>query len=383
VGPATTLLLHAWHWLGPDTSSILGLFILAFLVKARVNDVPQYSPADERCSTVTCQKFLDENPFKLVPEMSRGFLMDLNAWPAPPNRFAVYWMTALLCRPLGKTITTRKLAWISTVASVITVPVTFAIARASGAALQGSFAAALLVLSSPINLAMGRRALHDAIVSSLVVAAFLAATIGSLTILVPILIALLFVKEIGILAFPGILLVLHQYDQGSNSFIDTGLALILPLAIYACAVSILTNLGPRDLVKVLKILLPPETEPYSRANERGPAHAYLVQLFLLSPILGVLLIATWSWTTLSVAALVNAAILSVSKKKNYRSFTACEILFRALAGISLGKLPLETALLTVSACVVTDLLIFRRIFLKHGVYDPVFSSTARALDVFQ
>jgi hypothetical protein len=371
----------------PDPYCVTILFVLALTIRARLNNIQAYSPADETIYARISQGFLASRPWRMGPEMSRGFLANMAEWPAPPQRFGMYWLSALLCRlQPSKEVTPRKLAWISTFFGASTIPLAFLVARANGLALWPSIAAALLVTTSPINLGMSRRALHETMVAGFAVLGYLAASTGCWYWTAASLTALLFAKEVSLLAFPGLLLLFasHLLDNTNGApwtaaIIPCALAFGLPVILYCLAVAAFTNLGLHDLARMMKLMVP--QDGYTKSYERGPVHTYLLQFALLSPVLAILLARTWTWTPLSVAVAINVVILSISTKKNYRTFTTSDVMLRIVAAASLAAYPTSTAVALVTMCVTADALMFRKVFLKKEVYDPVMHSMAKALDM--
>lgn len=353
----------------------LTLFVAALALRAKFNNAESYSPADETTYVSTMQRFIAPGvPWKTLPaELAQEFLRTKSPH---PYRYAWYALGALFCKATGGQVTHRKLAWVSTATSALGVPVAYLLAMRWG---LPALPAALLVMTSPIAMAMGRRALQDGTLGTLTVLAFLAASTGRWWWTGAALMALLFVKEVSLLGWGGYAVV---YLFASHGDWLGGLAAfgVPPVVFLGVSLAVL-NLRPGDLLTIQSHLTRHEGDAYAMGYGRGPWHAYTQEFSLLSPLVAILVVRGWQWTPLAIGLAVYAAVWSVLKFKNYRFFTGADIVLRVLATSALVGLGAAWTWSLVAVCMLLDFLMFRRVFLQRGVYDPVPHTVAQALDM--
>lgn len=359
------------------------LFGIALWFRAKCNTVSRFSPADETVYRTISIELLKPGAWKRLPGWTRGFLEDVGKFPVPPTRLFWCWITARLAARRsddgdGRTVSFRGLTWVSTVFGAAAVPVAYALARGGG---DSGLLAAGLVLFAPIGLGMGRRAVHDAPVATVLLAAFGAASTGHGIVLGVLFLLLLVMKEVSVIAAPGLLL--SYLLSGRAPLLELGthisvgaVALGSALLVYGALISGGLNLGFRDFLRILRILVP--TDDYTKQFERGPVHTYATQFFLLSPVAAILLVRGLSLSPLAMGLALHVALLSVATKKNYRTFTGPDLLLRVLAVHGLRESSV-VACFAVGVCMLVDVAIFRRVFVQEETYDPVFYNVSRAL----
>ena len=362
----------------------LGLFIVAFAFRAALNDLKAFSPADETSYLRFTKKFSEPGIWSQLPALTQRFV-DGDPEATHPFRFAWYAFTALVCRfsRPRNVITYKKLAWVSTLAGSTAPSIAYLLASRHG---LPALPAALLVMTAPIHLGLGRRALQDTALGSLTALSFLAAGTGNWLLLLPVLTITLFVKEVSLLGWPGYAAVflLSSHANGDSiprTLATSALALGLPPVLFLATSMRLLDLDLPKLRALYVKLTRHEHDAYAMDYGRGPAHTYAVGLALASPLIVIALLRSWHWSALSIGILLHVTAWSVLKFKNYRFFTGAEIVLRTLAaGIFLITPPILTYPL-LAAMMTLDLWMFRRLFLQRDVYDPVIHTVEKALDM--
>jgi Dolichyl-phosphate-mannose-protein mannosyltransferase len=351
------------------------LFLLALGLRLRFNNVQKYSKVDETTNLDAVNQMLRSvgTAWRAFPFMTQDFLEDRRYQPEPPPRLFWCWIQAWMLRPFGAKTTHRGLATLSTLFSAFSPPLAYLLATQYGLPALPAFFAGCLVLTSPIHLAMGRRVLHDAPMTSLALLAFYAAKTGNPLFMGLSFFFLILSKEAAVLLGPSLFYI--YVTRTSLHFIS-----VLPFFIASCLYAFLLFVGLRinlrELLNIIVIVQP--HDDYSKHYERGSWHTYLVQSVLLSPLLCILAIRAWTWNPLSIALLLYTVLLSFGWKKNYRSFTIGDAVLRILAAGIFLRLSTTLSFALLGVCGWIDLSIFQKTFIKDRVYDPVFHSVAKS-----
>lgn len=386
---------------------LASLLILGAALRVYWNDVTPYSPADEQVY-VGFSKWLDTNGLHEYPALWKSFL-DHPGWAAYPSplRWGYLTATTLTCRLIGR-CDARALAWLSTVAGVLSLLLTFMLGRelaGTGVAL----AAVALSCTSPLQLALGRRALQDEPFCAVsLLALWLAAVllrqsaarsmvaVGAGAI-VSATVALSF-KESFVVMAPALLAAAFAARAPAwPRFADIAVSLAPP-ALFAL-VSTVPAGGVTPLVRMVRTVLAAFSRvPYAQQYQAGPPHRVLFDLFVLAPIVclaGVAAVTVlayrpaqadrtmvWIGVTLGVS-LVAFSLLSL---KNVRLLVTADPLIRILAAWLFVRHPLVRPRWAVTATVllivvnaIAELAIFHRVFVAAAVYDPVTENLLRAL----
>ena len=347
------------------------LTIVSIVFRRQLNTLRSFSPADETTYLTFATRFSRRGAWASLPQLTQDFI-DGKPEATHPLRYGWYALCALVCKIRHKKLSHRGLAWISTMSGALASPIAYLLAQVYG---LPALPAALLVLVSPISMAMGRRALQDASIGTLTALAFLAASTGHWWLLAPVLVALLFVKEVSVLGWPGYAVVHLFASHGSVS--GALLALGLPLVLFGGVSWWLLKLDASRTLGLYRRLTI-DGDWYAMSFGRGPVHTYLIQFAILSPFVTAAVIRGWQLSGLAIGALVHVTIWSVLKFKNYRFFTGADIILRVLAATVLHGM---WGWFFLAVCVAADVLMFRRVFLKREVYDPVVYNIAKALDM--
>src|SRR5438132_6566045 len=152
------------HW------PFAALLTVASAIRIFFDNVTSFSPADETVYLRYTRLLAGGGAYARVVRM---FLDDRGMWVFPnPLRWSYLGATTLLCR-IGGDCTYRTLAALSTVAGIAAVALTYWIGLQLFARRTALFAAALMA-TSPLQLALGRRALSDEFFCAVVLASIAA-----------------------------------------------------------------------------------------------------------------------------------------------------------------------------------------------------------------
>ncbi|MDI3282672.1 tetratricopeptide repeat protein [Polyangium sp. 15x6] len=148
---------------------LLGIVGLGAALRIGWNDVATYAPADE-AYYVSATQFLEREGLSAYPRLVAAHLerADLAASPTP-LRWGYFVMTTLACAG-DAACGGRTLAWLSTIAGVVSIVFTYLVGARLLSPRAGLVAAALTV-TSPLQLALSRRALQDEVYCAVFLAA--------------------------------------------------------------------------------------------------------------------------------------------------------------------------------------------------------------------
>lgn len=392
--PALTIAERAWLW-----TILAG----AALLRLALNDVATYSPADESVYVDLSRRLGEGGYFSAYAGIAREWIADPSWWRYPsPLRCGYLALTTFATR-LVDYADPRVLAWISTLAGIAVVPLLFVTARRLAGTRTALLAAAFAAVS-PIELALGRRALQDEVLCAA-----------------------------ALLAFASIVAML---DDGARPILRTALAiaaLTFALSIKetflflfpALAVFVWLDLRPRrpGLRHLALFLAPPllwwtslaalardVTMPYRTARlvassmaaryvvqyQSGPPHRVLLDFLIVAPLVAVLacgavaLMASGANTNRRARALAALVVLGFAafalvSSKNLRFTVMLDPLVRLLAAW-IVVLPRDGAgsrastIIGVAAMnLAIELELFRAVFITGAVYDPVTHAMLDAL----
>ncbi len=257
----------------------------------------------------------------------------------------------------------------------------------------------VLLSTSPLALAMGRRALQDSVVYFFIIAslyifyeALQSKKIVYSLLFIPTFYMAIMVKETSILL--GVFF--FAYMVYERTFVKKDLN-IIPILLALTVVFLLTGIsylaitgGPDQFLKLIRIiLLSPATNEYAVRYQSGPIYRYLYDFFLISPLTFILS------GFFCVAYCVNAKIRTEPSRyllwffiimyilfsffsKNLRYVMALDFPIRVFAALAvwavcskMGRIGTIIALAAVILMAVFDFGFFKHIFIKCQVYDPV------------
>ncbi len=385
----------------------LGLVLLfAVFLRFSYNDVEQYSPADES-HYLRDTRILADGGVTAYPSIVDGFLGDPGRRVFPsPLRWGYLGVAAFFCKVTGD-VSFRGLATLSTIAGVLSVLVTYLVGAELFPRVAALFAAAL-VATSPLQLALGRRALAD----ELFCLAFLAALWMMLRVVrardlrarlawglgwVAMTTLTIAVKEQFLLVYPALLL--FFWLRGGRRLTPRLVVLwMLPPVLFASVFFVLAG----SVVKFFRIAWIITSEmgaPYAFQYQSGPPHRLLIDFLAIAPFVTIAALVaagllalrresvaegdTHLWLLVGGILLVHALLPS----KNLRYLIEVDPLVRLLVAsfvwrevLSRGLgLPTALAVLVVNGAV--EWITFVQIFIRAGVYDPVTEGVLRALNM--
>ena len=386
------------------TALLLFILIAGAALRIAVNDVDEYSPDDEAVYVRTTA-FLCQHGWTSYPTLVRNYLANREAWLYPhPMRWGHFALTTLACTLSGK-CDARTLADLSTAAGILSILLIFLLGREL-LGVEVALIAAALSVTSPLQLAMGRRALQDEVfcasvlltlwLCALVVRAteatsrrrllLTAAAVAAMTLT-------LAIKESSVLLYPAFLLFLCALAPSPRSRALPRIAalFVMPLLLDA-AVTIALCGGLRAYLDLLKIVMTAASSinsPFARQYSSGPFHRPLFDLVILSPLVMVLAIAgaarsgrDRALNALSLFAAATLIVFGLLALKNVRYVIPVDPVARLLAASVLASLPRRPWLVlgAIGVIAATELRLFFDLFEIANIYDPVTDSLLRALN---
>jgi 4-amino-4-deoxy-L-arabinose transferase-like glycosyltransferase len=387
------------------TTSLLFLILIAgAALRIAVNDVEEYSPYDEAVYVRTTA-FLSQHGWTSYPALVRDYLANRETWLYPhPMRWGHFALTTLACT-LSTKCDARTLADLSTVAGILSILLTFLLGRELLGAEVALIAAALTV-TSPLQLAMGRRALQDEVfcasvlltlwLCALVVRSTKATSRRRLLLTTASVAAMtmtLAVKESSVLLYPALLLFLFALAPSPRSQALPGIAALFVLPpLFHAAVTIALCGGLKTYFNLLNIVMTTASSinsPFARQYSSGPFHRPLFDLVILSPLVMVLAIAGASRSgrdralnALSLFAAATLIVFGLLTLKNVRYVIPVDPVARLLAASVLATLPRRPLLVlgAIGVIATTELRLFYALFEMANIYDPLTESLLRALN---
>lgn len=403
-------------------AAALVVVLVGGVLRVAVNDVQTYSTADER-HYVEYTRVLAQGGWGVYPALVRAHLADEKRRLHPsPLRYGYLALGRVACA-VRTPCDERTLAWMSTLAGALSILLTFAIGARLADRRVGLVAAALTV-TSPLQLALGRRALQDEV--------FVVVALGALWALLRLLqdtgdgarararwrVALFValatsafaVKELFAFSYVGFMALALYLRRGQRLRWTDALSFALPPILYL-GLFVAVNHGAVQILALVEATRDSLVSTYSTQTQSGPAHRPLFDLFVLAPVVG--LTAAGAFALLlerpadrhrgaRAAALLLAFVLGAAAvlPKNARFVALADPLSRLLVAWGLVSLvtppPREpppddrddrsavsglVIALVVLANAAAELWIFRRVFLVRRVYDPTTLNVLKALDV--
>ncbi|MRG95338.1 tetratricopeptide repeat protein [Polyangium spumosum] len=369
------------------------------------NDVASYGVGDE-AAYVAGARFLEQEGLSAYPRLVQAHLERADLADSPtPLRFGYFVMATLACSAEAP-CDGRALAWLSTIAGIVSIVLTYLL----GARLVGprvGLVAAALTAISPLQLALSRRALQDEVYC----AAFLAATWALVRLLQDeheelraragpmALFALLAtfafaVKEAFVFPYAGLVAATALVTRARLRRADALLFLAPPALFFAGFV--LIGRDASAFVALLRLTQASFFSDYGVQYQSGPPHRPLFDLFVLAPIVCVLVIVALARLVerpredrgaLWLAALLFVCLAAFAGlPKNLRFLVVLDPILRLLAAWSLVTFPWggrapgpRFATLGVMTCAAVELALFHETFITFHTYDPTTYDVLRAL----
>lgn len=385
------------------TALLILVFIAGAALRIAVNDVEEYAPDDEAVYVRTTA-FLCQHGWTSYPALVRGYLANREAWLYPhPMRWGHFALTTLACK-LSSKCDGRTLADLSTAAGIVSILLTFLLGRELLGAEVALIAAALTV-TSPLQLAMGRRALQDEVFcASVLLTLWLCARAVRAKEATPRRLLLLWapaiaamtltlgIKESSLLLYPAFLLFVVVLAPSPRRRALPGIAalVVLPPLLHAAVTVILCG-GLRTYLALVNIVMTAASSsstPFAQQYSSGPFHRPLFDLLILSPLVMVLAIAgaarsrrDRSLDALSLFAAATLIVFGLLALKNVRYVIPVDPVARLLAASVLASLPRRPWLFlgAIGVIAMTELKLFFDLFEMADIYDPLTESLLRAL----
>lgn len=279
----------------PPWLPICLLVIVGVIVRVIVNDVTAYSPADE-AHYVDITRWLTREGLTAYPKFVSTYLEHPSMWLSPtPLRWGYFALTTLTCS-VHAPCDGRAIAWLSTIAGVASLVLTYLL----GLRLVGRNAALLataLSVLSPLQLALGRRALQDEVYCASVLLAFWTLMrlfdpeVNSSSIVarrrwagfVAASTLAFAIKEAFVFPYAAFVLLYFLAQSGQASPLKRAAFFVAPPILY-CAGFVLLGRNPSALYEFVRLNEASFSSDYSVRYQSGPAHRPLFDLFLLAPI---------------------------------------------------------------------------------------------------
>jgi 4-amino-4-deoxy-L-arabinose transferase-like glycosyltransferase len=342
------------------------LLIVAAAIRIFLNNVTAFSPADETVYLRYTQVLASGGGYGRIIRM---FVDDHGMWIFPhPLRWSYLGATTLLCS-LGGECTHRTLATLSTISGIAAVALTYWI----GTRLferTTALAAAALMATSPLQLALGRRALADEFFCALVLASIAAIVVTRHTWVWVVVTTLAFAaKEQFLFIYPIVLLFWWLRERKLRW------EWLLPPALFFGVFCLLAR-DVTSFFRIARIITSVMDAPYARQYQSGPPHRLLIDFMLIAPLVTIaFLAAAWARRREPIVVLAAGILIvhSLISSKNLRYVVTADPLMRLVVA---SAFPRRTFLIVNG---VIELALFYVIFIRSNVYDPVTYELLRAL----
>jgi hypothetical protein len=378
-------------------AALVAIVVAAAALRIWWNDVERYSPADETVYSGVTRHLIDRGFIGGYPDVVKSFLTEqrLQSFPTP-FRYGYFALTRLTAAIYGAP-EPHALAWLSTIAGILVVPLLFVLGRRLFGIRTALLAAAFAAFSC-IELALGRRALQDEVfclavllaVTTLIIALEeeapstlqIAGAIAAMTFAFA-------VKETFVLLFPALIGLAVVYRRFRVRHLL--LFAVPPLLWFLGFCALARDFG--SFFRAARIAAGANAAPYALAYQSGPPHRPLFDLFLTAPLVSMLAAAAVVVVVLAgrdhgrrecalvVFLVLAVAAFGIAPSKNLRFVVVVDPFIRLAAAwlvatLARGSVPL-VAFGAASAAI--ELELFTAIFIKGGVYDPVTQTMLEAL----
>ena len=385
---------------------LAAILTIAAALRIGWNNVETYSPADETVYANYTRTLVERGFFHGYPEIAQTFVRDSQRWNFPsPLRWGYFALSTLAAHIQGSA-EPRALAWLSTIAGILVVPLIFVFSLRLFDARVALLAAALTAVSG-IELALGRRGLQDEVFCLSVLASaycvmvivtqrdddtprwFIALAIASMT-------TSFAIKESFLYLIPAFaaLLLLHRPPRELR--LRHVALFALPPFLYFAGFCLLTR-SVGTFFRVGELVTSAMKAPYVVQYQSGPPHRLLLDFFITTPLVSILAAAAIVFIVLTASkrgsersialfVVVAVAVFAIVPSKNLRFHVMLDPFFRLLAAWVIASSAVTAnackawALAGVAAAnAAIEIEIFHTIFIKHGGYDPVTQTLLQAL----
>jgi hypothetical protein len=386
----------------------LGLVLLfAAAIRIYWNDVERFFAHSDEGLYLLDTRVIVEGGITSYPVIVDGYIANRERWVFPnPLRWGYLGAAALICRLNGE-VSFRMLATLSTLAGVLSVLLTYLIG-AEVIDRAGAIIAAALMATSPLQLALGRRALADELfcltflITIFLLLRYLRAKqprertlwligwVAAATLTIA-------VKEQFLMVYP-IVLLFWWLRSGRRITLQNIIIWMLPPLLFAAVFCLLSG-SVIKFFQIATIITSQMGAPYAQQFQSGPPQRILIDFLAIAPIVTLATIVAAGfvvlrrakheeaeWHLLILAAgIAGAHALLPSKNLRYlieadplARILVAGLVWREIRGRGLGML---TAMAAVTINGAVELLLFVTIFIRHEVYDPVTDALLRALDM--
>jgi 4-amino-4-deoxy-L-arabinose transferase-like glycosyltransferase len=372
-------------------------------IRLHWNDVDPYSQADEATYLRYTAQLVQHGP-AAYPQMVRSFLADPSAWLFPsPLRWGYLGITSAFSA-LTRTCSFRGLASVSTLAGILSVLFTWLVGRElmdPTSALTG----AALAATSPLQLALGRRALADEVFCLVVLVSiwsllryFRAPRRPHLWLASWVLLTTLAfgVKEHFLIIYPVVIL-FWWLRSGRRMRARDLAAWALPPLMFAGVFMILArSLGA--FAQTARAITSTIGASYAQQYQAGPPQRLIIDSIAIAPIVTLLAVLAVGLIMLRenesagerhMALLFGGIFLvhALFSSQNIRYIVSADPFGRMLAGALLWRAVRERgwSVMTLSFVLaingIIELALFEKVFLIEKVYDPTTYGVLRALEM--
>lgn len=376
------------------------IFIVAAAMRIALDDVSEFSRADESVYACYTQTLVSRGFVTGYREIVQAYETDERRWVYPsPLRWG-YFALSTTAAAIQRSASPHALATLSTIAGIAVVPAIFLFALELFGANVALLAAAFTAVSC-IELALGRRALQDEVfcLSVLVTLYFFVMAVSRdrfLTAAIASMMLSFAIKESFLYLVPAFVAVFLVYRRPREVRVQHLLLFALPPLIYYAGFSVLAR-SATAFFRVGGIVTSTLSAPYVVQYQGGPPHRLLVDFFVTAPLVSILAAAAIVFIALRpkrrdhVAAvalfvIVAVAAFAIVPSKNLRFYVMLDPMIRLLAAWVVasaavaGRAASGSIVAVVAAAnAAIELELFHRIFIVHGVYDPVTQTLLQAL----
>jgi 4-amino-4-deoxy-L-arabinose transferase-like glycosyltransferase len=397
-------------WTRRHALALALILLCGALVRIALHGGVDYSPADET-TYLDYASMVQKEGLEAWPALVEEFEAAGRGIPSPV-RWGYVLTAAGACGVAGE-CTYDVLAWLSTLSGIAVIALVYMLGAATVGRGAGLLAAALVALS-PLQLAMGRRALQDEVVCAATLLALLvirrmAAEDADSRRYLPLLLSAgavslsMVIKETTLLFYPAFLIL--AWPEVARRGIPWRLAvplMVAPLVLVGGYLLLMAGSGDGAGALVGRMvgaqagvgLAPPEGS-YTAKYHGGSPHRLLIDLLALNPFVVILALGAVAHAVVGstgrarsgerrilLATVASALLFAALPNRNARLWVPLDALFAILAAHYLltvlrtriqHRVMIRWGVAGAAALAIgaVNALIFRRVFLEMGVYDPV------------
>jgi hypothetical protein len=338
------------------------LLTVASAIRIVFDNVASFSPADETVYLRYTRLLAAGGSYA---QLVRGYFADARLWLFPdPLRWSYFETTSLVCRITGR-CDYGTLAALSTAAGIAAVALTYVIGLQLFERRTALFAAAMMA-TSPLQLAMGRRALSDEFFCAMVLASIVAMRKPWVWIIVT---TLTFgAKEQFVLIYPVVLAFWWLRERKLRW------EWLVPPCLYYAVFAVLAR-SPDAFFRIARIVATGMNAPYAAQYQNGPPQRLLIDLMAIAPLVTVAFLIAAYTKRREPVLLLAAGILIIHSliSKNLRYVISADPFMRLAVA---AAFPRKWFVIANAA---VELALFYIIFVANNVYDPVTDQLLRAL----